>query len=617
MATETMHLRYVAAPADLPRGTLTELFFRTIERFDKADALRWRDGAGAWHSMSHARILEDVRRAGLGLESLGVRRGDRVALLSENRPEWALADYASLCVGALDVPVYATLPPHQTAFILQDSGARALFVSTAQQLAKIREVWAELPGLERVVVFDEVPMEGDRVLTWRGLLERGRAEEAAGKGADFRERALATSPDDVATLIYTSGTTGEPKGVMLTHDNLHSNVEATGRAIHVDETNVALSFLPLSHVLQRMVDYYLFGHGVTIAYLSSFDLVAKGLAEVKPQVVVSTPRVYEKFYARVLSATGVKRRLVLWARRVAEEWAAAKLAGREPSASVRTQYALADRLVFAKLRAAIGGKLNFFISGGAPLAPQIARFFYAARIMILEGYGLTETSPVTNVNTPEEFRIGTVGKPVPGTEIRIAEDGEILVRGPQVMKGYYNRPEATRQAIDAEGWFYTGDIGEIDADGFLRITDRKKDIIVTAGGKNIAPQPIENLAKESRYVAEALMIGDRRPYPVMLVVPAFEALEQWAREQGIRFEAREQLLRDPRVQERVEADVFKRFGELARYETPKKLALLEHELSIERGELTPKLSVRRRVVEEHYAQVIEQLYAEPATVMAE
>ncbi|MBX6366313.1 MAG: AMP-binding protein, partial [Gemmatimonadetes bacterium] len=350
---------------------------------------------------------------------------------------------------------------------------------------------------------------------------------------DFRERALSASPDDAATLIYTSGTTGEPKGVMLTHDNLYSNVEATGRVIHVDETNVALSFLPLSHVLQRMVDYYLFAHGVTIAYLSSFDLVAQGLVEVKPQIVVSTPRVYEKFYERVLSVTGVRRRLVLWARRVGDAWATATLAGHAPTWAVRAQYALADRLVFAKLRERVGGRLKFFISGGAPLAPQIAKFFYAARILILEGYGLTETSPVTNVNTPEAFRIGTVGKPVPGTEIRIADDGEILIRGPQVMKGYYNRPEATREAIDAEGWLHTGDIGEIDADGFLRITDRKKEIIVTAGGKNIAPQPIENLAKQSRYVSEAVMIGDRRPYPVMLLLPNFHALEAWAREVGL------------------------------------------------------------------------------------
>jgi len=332
---------------------------------------------------------------------------------------------------------------------------------------------------------------------------------------------------------------------------------------------------------------------------------------------VSTPRVYEKFYAKVFASTGVKRRLVLWARRVAEQWTPPKLEGREPPAGVRFQHALADALVFKKVRARVGGRLRFFVSGGGPLAPHIARFFYAAHVTILEGYGLTETSPVTNVNTEEDFTIGTVGKPLPGTEETIAGDGEILVRGPQIMKGYYNRPEATAEAIDSEGWFHTGDIGELDAVGHLRITDRKKEIIVTAGGKNIAPQPIENLAKTSRYVAEAVMIGDRRPYPVLLVLPNWDPLEEWARHAGIFFRAREDLIRNREVQQKVEEDIIKRFGELARYETPKKIAILAHDFSIERDELTPTLKVRRRVVEKHYAPVIEQLYELPAGVAAE
>ncbi|HEX9107076.1 MAG TPA: AMP-binding protein, partial [Longimicrobiales bacterium] len=485
------------------------------------------------------------------------------------------------------------------------------------QLAKVAKVWDQYPALERAVVFDDGCSEDARVLTWSALQKLGAEREAAGAGADFREKALSVHPDDVATLIYTSGTTGEPKGVMLTHNNIFCNSDSVARLIAFGPTDVALSFLPLSHVLQRMVDYTLFGHGSTLAYVSTLDLVPLALVEVRPTITVSTPRVYEKFYAKVLSATGVKRQLVLWARRVGEAWAPAKLEGREPPLGVRLQHAIADALVYKKIRARMGGRLRFFVSGGGPLAPHIARFFYAAGVTILEGYGLTETSPVTNVNTEEDFTIGTVGKPVPGTEIMIADDGEILVRGPQVMKGYFNRPEATAEAIDAEGWFHTGDIGELDDAGHLRITDRKKEIIVTAGGKNIAPQPIENLAKTSRYVAEAVMIGDRRPYPVLLVVPNWEPLETWARRHEIFFREREDLIRNREVQGKVERDIFRRFEELARYETPKKIAILVHDFSIERDELTPTLKVRRRIVEKHYAPVIEQLYEHPAGVAAE
>ncbi len=616
MATQLSGRKYAATPADLPRGTLTQLFFHAIENIDKADALREKVD-GRWRSISHAEVLQRVRRTVLALEALGLNRGDRVAILSENRPEWALADWAALCAGLLDVPVYATLPPNQIAYILRDCGARVVFCSTCDQLAKVVSVWDELPQLERAVVFDEGCSDDPRVTTFSAILKVGAQREAEGAGADFRERALACSPDDIATLIYTSGTTGEPKGVMLTHDNLASNVEATQRVILLDATDVGLSFLPLSHVLQRMVDYYLFGHGSTIAYVTSLDLVPLALVEVKPTITVSTPRVYEKVYAKVMSATGVKRTLVMWARRVAEAWTPPVVAGQQPPFSVRLQHAIADVLVYKKIRARMGGHLRFFVSGGGPLAPHIARFFYGAGVLILEGYGLTETSPVTNVNTPEDFTIGTVGKPVPGTEEMIADDGEILVRGPQVMKGYYNHPEATAEAIDAEGWFHTGDIGELDEVGHLKITDRKKEIIVTAGGKNIAPQPVENLAKTSRYVAEAVMIGDRRPYPVLLVVPNWDPLELWARQENIFFRAREDLIRNRDVQAKVEEDIYKRFSGLARFETPKKVAILSHDFAIERDELTPTLKVRRRVVEKHYAPVIEQLYEQPASVAAE
>lgn len=614
MITQTGTRMYAANPAELARGTLVEVFFQAIDRYAKGDALRARVD-GAWRSISHSDLEERVRHLALGLESLGLERGDRIAILSENRPEWAMADYAALCMGALDVPIYATLPPNQVAYILRDSGARYIFVSTAEQLAKIEEVWADLPSLERVIVFDEVETTDPRVVQLEAVLALGRDRPEADRADAFRERASRAAPDDVATILYTSGTTGTPKGVMLTHDNIHSNIVAVDRLLSITAEDVALSFLPLSHIFQRMVDYFLFAHGVTLAYVASFDLVAQSMVEIRPTVVVSTPRVYEKVYARVLSATGIRRRLVLWARSVGRRWADATLEGRRPGPGLALQHALADALVFRKVRAATGGRIRFFISGAAPLNPEIARFFYAAGMPILEGYGLTETSPVTNVNTPSDYRLGTVGKPIPGTEIMIAEDGEILVRGPQVMKGYFNMPDATAEVME-DGWFHTGDIGELDADGFLRITDRKKDLIVTAGGKNIAPQPIENQLKTSRYISEAVVLGDRRPYPIVLIIPNFEQLAPWARGEGITDTSASALIRDPRVQEKIEQEVEYRLKGFARYELPKKIGLIEHEFTIERGELTPTLKVRRRVVQERYAELIEALYGgtEPLAV---
>jgi long-chain acyl-CoA synthetase len=616
MANQSGTVAYAVNPADLPRGTLVQLLFNAIDRFQKEDALLSYVG-GAWRPLSHRELEERVRRIALALPVLGLERGDRIAILSENRPEWALADFATLCFGGLDVPIYATLPPDQIGFILRDSGARAIFVSTAEQLAKILEVRSELPVLSKIIVFDEVATEDPGVLTLSQVIGLGAREEEAGRGKGFRERALVAQPDDLATILYTSGTTGPPKGVMLTHNNIYSNTRAVEPVLRVDAKDVALSFLPLSHIFERMVDYFLFSQGVTIAYVSSLDRVVQSMTEVRPTITVSTPRVYEKLYAAVLSATGVRRRLVFWARAVALRWAEARLEGRAPSWWDVLQHRLADLLVFSKIRARIGGRLRYFVSGAAPLDPQIARFFYGAGILILEGYGLTETSPVTNVNTPEQLRFGTVGRPVAGTEIRIAEDGEILVRGPQVMRGYFQNDQATHEAIDAEGWFHTGDIGVIDGDGFLRITDRKKDLIVTAGGKNIAPQPIENAIKRSRYVGEAVVLGDRHPYPIVLVVPDFDQLGRWARAAGISSEDRHALVRDSRVLNLLEEEVFRRVEEFARYEKPKRIALLAEEFSLERGELTPTLKVRRRVVEDHYRKVIENLYSGSEQAVAE
>jgi long-chain acyl-CoA synthetase len=416
----------------------------------------------------------------------------------------------------------------------------------------------------------------------------------------------------VATLLYTSGTTGDPKGVMLTHNNVASNVRATSMIFTITHEDNTVSFLPLSHILQRMVDYLFFWLGCRIAYPRSMQTLVDDLKVIRPTIVVSVPRIYEKIYSGVMEAHGLKKALIRWAVRVADRAAEERLAGREPSALLTLRYRIADKLVFSKVKQAVGGRLRFFVSGGGPLAPVLARFFYSIGLTILEGYGLTETSPVTNINTLRDFRIGTVGKVVPGTEIRIASDGEILVRGPQVMKGYYNKPDATAECIDAEGWFATGDIGELDADGFLKITDRKKDLIVTAGGKNVAPQPIENRLKTHALIEQAIMLGDRRKYCVMLIVPAFGPLEAWARGAGIAWQSREQLVADARVVAHVQAEALGMLGDLASFETPKKFALLPEELTEENGFLTPSLKVKRRVVDERFGELIDRLYVNPA-----
>lgn len=607
---------YVKTPGNLVPGTLTELFLEGVDRFGESPA--YRDPRGTeWVPISHRDVLERVRLASAALRSLGVERGHRAAILAENRSEWALADWACLCSGVADIPVYATLTPHQIAYILLNSGVRLVFCSTRGQLDKLLEIRDQCPEVRWIVVMD--PLEGalpEGVLLWDAFLERGR-EGAEALGEDrFREQALSVQPEDVATILYTSGTTGDPKGVVLTHGNLRANVEQSQKVLPLGEEDETLSFLPLSHVFQRMVDYLLYSVGCTISYARSMDLVAEDLRLVKPTVVVSVPRLYEKVYARVTGATGVKAFLIQWAREVGMAWSEEMLAGRTPGPVLRGVYRLADRLVFRKIREGVGGRLRYFVSGGAPLSPEINRFFYSAGIMILEGYGLTETSPVTNVNSPSALRIGTVGKPVPGTEIRIAEDGEILVRGPQVMRGYLDNPEATAEVLTDEGWFLTGDVGEIDQDGYLRITDRKKDIIVTAGGKNIAPQPIENLMKQNPYVDQVVMIGDRRPFSIVLVVPAFDRLEEWARGKGVAVGDRKSLLENPQVQSLMETEVLGTVSDLPRYEQPKKVGLLAGEFTIEGGELTPSQKVRRRIVERNYAEFIEAFYAPEAVERA-
>jgi long-chain acyl-CoA synthetase len=597
-------------PRDSEPGTLTRLFFDALARHDKPDALQVKV-QGVYQPIASRTLGERVRRLALGLQELGIQPGDRVAIFSENRPEWAIADYACLTASLTDVPLYPNLPAEQACYILRDSGSVAVFVSDEKQAAKVAAARTSVPALRHVITFAPAPHEGAD-LTLAELEARGAAVDDEARRARYREHALAVKPDDLATIIYTSGTTGEPKGVMLTHDNLYSNTMTAAVQIPFAGKDVCLSFLPLSHIFERMAGHYLMLHvGCSIAYAESMDTVPVDMQTVRPTIVLSVPRLYEKMYARVLenalSGGAIKKRIFFWARGVAERWADVKLAGGTPRGLLALKYRIAQRLVFSKLQARTGGRLRYFVSGGAPLAPDINKFFYAAGLVILEGYGLTETSPVIAVNVPSAFRIGTVGKIFPGVEVMIAPDGEILARGPNIMKGYYNKPDATREAIDADGWFHTGDIGEL-RDGFLAITDRKKEIIVTAGGKKIAPQPIENTLKTNKYISQAVLIGDKRKFPAVLVVPNWEQLEKWAKIKNLLWTDRSQLLAMPIVHAKMEKEVFGKLQNLAKFEMPKKVGLLEHDFSVERGELTPTLKVKRRVIDKAYHDVIDQLY---------
>ena len=604
-------LDFVSNPADLPPGTLSQLFLSAVDERRDETAFRYFPGEGDHlEDMSYGAVYDLVRVVSGGLRAMGLEAGDRAAILSETRFEWSICDYACICSGVLDVPIYSTLTVPQVAYILENAGVSLIFASTQDQARKASAAGRKIGRDIKIVVFDGGDSLPDGVEVWEDFLAKGRQVAAEIDDESFRATALETEPDDLATLLYTSGTTGQPKGVMLTHNNLWSNVLASSRVLPRQEGDTALVFLPLSHVLQRMASYLFFSRGDSAAYAHSMNTVAADMKVVRPSIVASVPRLYEKVYNAVMEAEGLKKKLVQWAREVGEAWADEKLAGREPSGVLKVVYRLADALVFKKIRAAMGGRIRYFLSGGAPLAPDINRFFFAAGIWILEGYGLTETSPVTNVNSFDGFRIGTVGKPVPGTEIRIAENGEILIRGPQVMKGYYNLPEATAEAIDSEGWFHSGDVGEIDGDGFLRITDRIKDIIVTAAGKNIAPQPIENLLKTNDFVEQAVMIGDRRSFCVILIVPSFPNLESWARKIGLEVSDTHALLAQEEVQELMEEQVLGALRGLARYQTPKKIGLVESPFSIEDGTLTPTQKVKRRAVEARYSELIEAFYLE-------
>ena len=610
--------------------TLVELYRTAFTQQPRPDAFRFKAN-GAWQDVSSAAALERVQAVAAALHKLGIQKGDRVALLSENRLEWALADLGILTAGAATVPVYPTLTAMQAKHILGDSEARIVIVSNASQLQKVVTLALELPMLTAIFVLDPPPdfsptahagAEGAvPIRSWQNLLDVGVAALAQQPGL-AQHLGDQVEPGNLATLIYTSGTTGNPKGVELTHANLRSNVRDALLDFDISARDSCLSVLPLSHIFERMAGHYtMISRGVSIAYAESIDLVAANLAEVKPTILFAVPRLFEKIYRRVLdnalAQPPLKKAIFFRARKVAIEWARTTVVGaKPPSGALSFQHALFDRLVYGTLRERVGGRIRFFVSGGAPLAPEIAEFFTGCGLPVLEGYGLTETSPVIAVNRPTRNKPGTVGLPIANVDVKIAEDGEILARGPGVMKGYFRLPDETAKAITAGGWFHTGDIGHLDADGFLKITDRKKDLLVTAGGKNIAPQPIENAIKSSKFVAECVLIGDRRPYVTALVVPHFEPLEKWAQATGIAIGGRDQLLAHPEVQKLFEQEIAARTGDLARFEQVKKFVLLEREFGVDSGELTPTLKVRRKIVNQRYAEQIESMYGSEARAEA-
>ena len=583
--------------------TINDVFFSVIER--SQDQVMLYKQTVKWIPISARELYRDVIGTARSLAKWGIGKGDRVAILSENRPEWAVADFATLLLGAADVPIYPTLTSEQTVAILQDSGARVAFVSTVEQLKKVLAIKSRT-ALEKVVVMDYVGIpEGIPMHRMMVNLDTGRDAELDARGKSI-------APDDLASIVYTSGTTGTPKGVMLTHGNLASNLIYAEQYFGFAAGQVAISFLPLSHVTARHLDYVCFNYGVTIAYCPNFVQMPQYVTEVRPTLFVGVPRVYEKIRDKVRheAARGLKHKAYEWAMRVGRSHREEILAGKQPTSFA---WKLANSLLYSKIRQGLGGRVQLFISGGAPLGRELAAWFADVGIRIHEGYGLTETSPVIAVNSPKDHRLGTVGKILPNLECKTASDGEILVRGPSVFKGYWNKPEESRNAFE-DGWFKTGDIGVIDTDGFLTITDRKKDLQKTSGGKFISPQPIELALKTSPFVAYAAVFADGRKFAAAVIAPEFSALEPWAREQQISYQSRQQLIADPKVQALYEGVVARVNKNLAQYETIKNFLLVPDEFTIADGQLTASMKMRRRAIEERYRTQIDALYgnSEPA-----
>jgi long-chain acyl-CoA synthetase len=595
-----------------PIATVNDLF-RRIAAAGQARAVLWQDATGEWRPISSDAMYQRVRGLAKAFLAWGAKKGDRIALISENRWEWAVTDFAVLAIGAADVPIYPTLPCEQIAPLIRDAGCRIAVVSTQQQFDKLHAVRGQTP-LERIVLMDSPAPEGAIAM---GELLVGADARGSERDPEFDARMRAVGPEALATLIYTSGTTGEPKGVALTHGNIAANQNYCAADYSFSPTDACISFLPLSHITARALDYVMYNCGAQVAYCSQFDKLPQAMKEVRPTVIVGVPRVYEKIRQAVeqkSSVSAVKRRILSWAVGVGSRHMGTIYSGRQPRA---LEWKLAQKLVYAKVREAFGGRVRTFISGGAPLGIDTAQWFASVGIALWEGYGLTETSPVIALNSPIRQRMGSVGMPIANIELKLAGDGELLVRGPSVFSGYWQKPEASAESFDAGGWFRTGDMARMDGDGFLYITDRKKELLKTSGGKLVAPQPIENKIKNSVFVGQAALVGDKHKFISVLISPNFAALEEWARREGVEAGSRAALVADPRVADLYSELVSEANRGLASFETVKRFRIVAEEWTQDSGELTPSMKLKRRVITERYAPVIAELYADEASAHGE
>jgi long-chain acyl-CoA synthetase len=593
-------------------NTLPDLFLKAIVKNNLTDALNYKRG-DQWTPISSAEMIERVENIAAGLYLIGLRKGDKAAILAANSPEWTFADAGCQFAGVIDVPIYTTLAPSSVEYILKDSGSKIIFFENKVQYDRVADVIAECSAIDKLIFFHT---EGINLPNAISLVElENTGKKLRTERPDLvSELTAAIKPEDIATLIYTSGTTGEPKGVMLTHTNILSNVIDAGEKYDFSIHDICLSVLPLTHVFERSAMYLYIFNGMSVFYAESVDKVPDNLREVRPTIFVGVPRIFEKVYAKAkLKAAqrgGIKEKIFDWAIEVAKQFAMRKEQHAQPSFVLSMKHKIADRLVYSKLREFFGGRLRACITGGAALPDEIFLIFTGAGISIMQGYGLTETSPVITSNNPSAVKLGTVGKPIHNMRIRIASDGEVEALGPGVMLGYYNKPDATRAAFTDDGWFKTGDIGEIDDDGYLKITDRKKELFKTSGGKYIAPSPIEQMIRSSRFVSQAVLVGNERKFAAALVVPNFEMLESYVKLKGLHAKTPAEMCRNERIINLIERQIDSATQDLARYEKVKKIALLEKELTVEGGELTPTLKIKRRVVEEKYKDVIDRLYAE-------
>ena len=589
---------------------LTKYFLDAVDRFANPHAQMYRTADG-WKSCSAQEMLRRVAGLSKALAKLGVTAGDRVGVFAPNCPEWHIADFAIQGLGAINVPIYFNESRDRLVYILNDSGARVLFTGRAAQESKILECRGQTPAVEHVISAAPPSDPGCDVIRYETLIAAASEADVA----EYRRRTAAITGDQLATIIYTSGTTGEPKGVMLTHSNISSNSIDSASGHQLLPSDVALEFLPLAHVYERTAAYSYISNGVAIAYVERIEDVPQALLEVHPTLAAAVPRFFEKIYANILEKghreSGIKRDIFDWALRVADKAVPWRAYGKSASAGLKLRWRIADSLVFSKIRQGLGSAgTQRFSAGGAPLAPELSEFFWSIGVAIHQGYGLTETSPVVTANTPQANKIGTVGRPIPNVQVKIAEDGEILVKGPNVMQGYYHKPEATREVFTPDGWFRTGDIGRLDEDGYLTITDRKKELLKTAAGKFVAPAPIENTLKTSPYITNAIVVGDTRKFVSVLIVPNFANIEAEARRAGHDFATPAQMTAAPWVRDLLAQEIERLTARLAQYEKPKRFALIEQDFTYAGGELTYTMKMKRRVIEQRYQDVIARLYAD-------